>query len=86
MFSINPRAGLLVGVLMAAGGHATAVQPPVNHPAGPSVAASVPDADRYLETELDWRSYHVNRLNAQRNARERGVRVLDPTPPAGTDS
>lgn len=35
----------------------------------PDAAAAALDSERYVQTELDWRSYYLNRMPAQGRAR-----------------
>lgn len=67
------RNNLIGAVAMALAGSSAAVAATGN-PMSPGAAATAAqrdahalDTERYLQTELDWRSYYLNRLGAPRD-------------------
>ena len=70
MFRKNYLPRLLIGALLSLGSSAVFAQdlsPGGNHADAAGFGTPL-DPSRYVESELDWRSYYLNRLNAPRTA------------------
>ena len=75
MFRNNRIRAMILGLPVAAVAAPDVAAPPANAAAADGPGVRILDTGRYVQTQLDWRSYYLNRLGAPRQAAHPGVSV-----------
>ena len=73
MFRNRLIGAVILGLSGAAVAASDVAAPPANAAAANGPGMRILDTGRYVQTQLDWRSYYLNRLSAPRQAARPGA-------------